>query len=111
MPTINIQNLSVAANTTTLNQLAGDLYEFLPADALVTLLAAAAAVGLNASFHVGGALVLNDQAVSQANRFPINPDDQLLEEGGMASERLFLTFRNTTGAAIIVHAQVKIDIV
>lgn len=110
MPTINVQNLSVAANTTTTNQLAGDLYEFLPGDALVTLLASAAAVGLNASFHVGGNIVLNDQAVPQSNRFPIDPDDSITMEGGLGAERLFLTFRNTTGAAIIVNAAVKIDL-
>ncbi len=109
MPSITIQNLSVAANSATTNQLSGELYEFISVDSAVRLLAAAAAVGLRATFNVGGVVVMNDSPVSQANRFPIQPDDLLVEVGAMAGERLFLTFRNTTGAAIIVHALVVIE--
>lgn len=109
MPTITIQNLSVPANSVTTNQLAGELYEFVPEDSAVRLLASAAAVGLRSTFNVGGMVLINDAAVAQSNRFPVQPDDLLIEVGAMANERLFLTFRNATGAAIIVNALVVID--
>lgn len=109
MPTITIQNLSVAANSATTNQLSGELYEFVPEDSAVRLLAAAAAVGVRATFNIGGVVIVNDSPISQANRFPVQPDDLLVEIGAMAQERLFLTFRNTTAGAIIVNAIVVID--
>ena len=107
MPRMSENNLSVAANAVSTNRLAGLLYEFLDRPAAVTLAAAAAAVGLNGTFLIGGVAVVNDQAISQANRFPIFPDDAVTEEQGIG--RLVLTFRNTTGVAIIVHWSVDID--
>lgn len=109
MPTITIQSLSVAANTATTNQLAGELYEFPPTNSAVRYYASAAAVGLRSTFNVGGAVIVNDAPVSQSNRFPVIPDDIVTEVGAFAGERLFLTFRNTTGAAIVVHAIVVIE--
>jgi len=100
-------NLSVAANAVSTNRLAGLLHEFLDRPAMVTLAAAAAAVGLNVTFLIGGVAVVNDQAVSQANRFPVFPDDAVTQEQGIG--RLVLTFRNTTAAAIIVHWSMDVD--
>jgi hypothetical protein len=50
--------------------------------------------------------VVNDQDISQANRFPIVPDDVVTSETGWG--RMVLTFRNTTGAAIIVNWAVDV---
>ncbi len=107
MPRMSENNLSVAANAVSTNRLAGLLHEFLDRAAIVTLAAACAAVGLNVTLLIGGVAVVNDQAVSQANRFPIFPDDAVTEEQGIG--RMVLTFRNTTGAAIIVHWSVDVD--
>ncbi len=100
-------NLSVAANAVSTNRLAGLLYEFLDRPAVITLAAACAAVGLNLTLLLGGVAAVNDQAVSQANRFPIFPDDAVTQE--QAIGRMILTFRNTTGAAIIVHWSLDVD--
>ena len=107
MPRMAENNLSVAANGTSTNRLSGLLHEFLDRPGVVTVMAACAAVGLNATVLIGGQAVMNDQAVSQANRFPIYPDDVMTVEQGLG--RLVLTFRNTTGAAIIVHWAIDVD--
>jgi len=95
------QGLSVAANTTTTNQLSGQLYEFLDRPAKVMLAATSSAVGINATLLIGGVAVINDQPISQANRFPILPDDVVTAEKGMG--RMILTYRNTTGGALTVN--------
>jgi len=95
-------NLSVAANSTSTNRVAGLTHEFLDRPAQIILAAAAAAVGLVTSLLVAGVALVDDQSVSQANRFPIIPDDIIASEV-VGGGRILLRFRNTTGAAIIVH--------
>jgi len=100
------QAVNVAANTVSANQLAGLLYEFLDRRAKVLLSAASSAVGLNVTWLIGGVAVLQDTPVSQANRFPILPDDILTSEIGVG--RMILTFRNTTGGALTVNWAVDV---
>lgn len=100
MPRMSRANVSVPANSVSGNQLSGELYEFLNRISIVTLAAAAAAVGLRVTWLIGGVAVVNDQDVSGANRFPIIPDDIITQERGIG--RMVLTFRNTTGGAITV---------
>lgn len=107
MPRMTGQAVSVAANSVSANQLAGKLFEFLDRPASILLAAAAAAAGINVTLLVGGRSVVQDEAISQANRFPIIPDDVVTEERGIG--RIILTFRNTTGAAILVNWSVDID--
>jgi hypothetical protein len=102
MPRMQESNLSVAANGTTTNRLAGLTHEFLDRAAAIVFAAAAAAVGLNCSLLVAGTALVDDQSISQANRFPILPDDTVASEA-LSGGRMLLRFRNTTGAAIIVH--------
>lgn len=87
-------SIVVAGNAVSANVLAGQLYEFVPAGAQVTLAVAGSATGLRATY-ICGAPLINDQAINLQNRFPILPDDILMSTivpGG----RQVLTFRNTT---------------
>lgn len=102
MPRMQAGNVSVAANTTSANQVAGLTHEFLDRPAQIVLAAAAAAVGMTTSLLVAGVALVDDQGVSQANRFPILPDDIVASEN-VGGGRIILRFRNTTGAAIIVN--------
>jgi len=102
MPRMQEGNLSVAANSTSTNRVAGLTHEFLDRPATLILAAAAAAVGVNCSLLVAGVALVDDQAVSQANRFPLIPDDIVASEE-VEGGRILLRFRNTTGAAVIVH--------
>jgi hypothetical protein len=91
--------LSVAANGTSANVYAGKLGEF-PGQAVIRVRISAAAAGLQATLlHQNGISVVNDQPVSNSNRWPILPDDMLTQfktNGG----RMVLTLRNTTGGAV-----------
>jgi hypothetical protein len=107
MPRMQEGNLTVAANSTSLNRVAGLTHEFLDRPAMLVLAAAAAAVGLNCSLLVAGTALVDDQSVSQANRFPMIPDDITASEGPVAG-RIILRFRNTTGAAIIVNWMIDV---
>lgn len=108
MPVITGQAVSVAANAVSGNVLSGELFEFPPRPSAVTVMAVAAAAGLRATFSIGGNVIINDQPISAANRFPIQPDDIIVSEGAFAGERLFLEFRNTTGAAVTVDYKLNI---
>lgn len=102
MPRMTGQNISVAANATTANQVAGQLFEFLSNPSKVRLAAAAAAVGINVTLLIGSRAIVNDQPISQANRFPIIPDD-IVTAVRNATGRIVLTFRNTTAGAIVIN--------
>lgn len=107
-PVITGQAVSVGANAVTANQLAGELFEFPMRPSAIRIYAVAAAVGVLMTFSVGGTVIANDVPISAANRFPVVPDDLVIEEGALAGERLFMTFRNSTGAAILVDFKVNI---
>ena len=108
MPRMSENNLSVAANAVSANRLSGLLHEFLDGPAGITLGAACAEVGLNVTLLVGGVSLIHDGAVSQINRFPQLPEDIAVQEIVNAG-RMVLTFRNTTGAAIIVNWLMDVD--
>jgi len=107
MPRMTVQGLSVAANAVSANVLAGQLYEFLDRVMPVMLAATSSAVGINVTFLVGGVAVINDQPISQANRFPVLPDD-VVTALRRARGRLVLTFRNSTAGPLIVNASVDV---
>ena len=73
----------------------------------VLLAATSSAVGINVTFLVGGVAIVNDQPISQANRFPILPDD-IVTALRRAKGRMVLTFRNTTAGALTVNASVDV---
>lgn len=91
-------SVSVAANSVSVNQLNGQLYEFAQVGQLITLSATGSATGLRTTFICGVPLV-NDQAISLQNRFPILPDDIIFSEA-VPGGRMVLTFRNTTAGAL-----------
>jgi len=107
VPTMQ-NSLSVAANAVSANVLAGELFEFLPGQAQVILSCCGAAIGLNVTFLAGGVTLINDQAINLQNRFPIIPDDIITQETIPGGARLLLTFRNTTGGALVAFWRVDI---
>ena len=105
MPTMQ-DSLSVAANSVSVNVLSGQLYEFVPPGAIVTLSVAGSATGLRATYICGLPLV-NDQAMNLQNRFPLIPDD-VLHGGQVPGGRQVLTFRNTTAGALTAFWRIDI---
>jgi len=108
MPTMQ-GSISVAANAVSPNVLAGEQFEFIPQNAAMTLSVAGAATGLNTTLLVGGVTLINDQAINLQNRFPIIPDDVMTQENVPGGARLLLTFRNTTGAALVAFFRIDLN--
>lgn len=105
MPTMQ-DSLSVAANAVSANVLSGQLYEFVPDGANVTLSVTGSATGLRTTF-ISGVPLINDQAINLQNRFPLIPDD-IVHSGQVPGGRMILTFRNTTGAALTAFWRVDL---
>lgn len=101
---------SVAANASSGNVLAGKQFEFVPGGrgAVLEFFITGAAIGLNTTITVGGEVIVNDEEVSSINRFPQDPEDRLAEFGGRPGDRIFVSLRNTTGAAIVGITLVKV---
>ena len=106
MPTMQ-DSVSVVANGLSANVLAGQLYEFVPSGTQVVMSATGAATGLRTTL-ICNIPVVNDQAIGLQNRFPIIPDD-IVFTGRVRACRLVLTFRNSTGGAIIVFWRVDVS--
>lgn len=107
MPTMQ-DSVSVGANSVSLNVLAGQLYEFVEPGTPITLSVIGVATGIRVTYICGIPLI-NDQAIRfrATADFPLIPDDILLNNA-VPGGRQVLTFRNTTGAAVVV--QWRIDL-
>lgn len=101
--------VSVAANATSLNVLAGKIAEFLAEDSVLRLFATGAAAGLFCTLMVGDSVLVDDQEISGANRFPLKPDDLVDEGAGFEKDRLILRFRNSTAGALVVQSRLEIE--
>jgi hypothetical protein len=93
-------SLSVAANATSVNLLGGSLYEILARPSIVEFGMVGSAAGLLATVLLGGDVLMQDQEISGANRYPIVPDDWILKAAGRPGAKIYVTYRNRTGAAL-----------
>lgn len=93
---------SIAANTTNTSLLSGQRYERCPYNlAQGGLYITGSAIGLTAELNVGGNSVTPPTKVNAQNRFPVVPDDSLIEEWECGLGQLIqLTGVNTTAGAL-----------
>jgi hypothetical protein len=101
-------SVSVAANSISANVLAGQLYEFVPAGVTVTVSCTGSASGLRTTF-IANMPLINDQAINLQNRFPLIPDDIMLNMALPFSARMVLTFRNATGGVLTAFWRVDVN--
>lgn len=99
---------SIAANSRSANILAGEAFEFLPARSRIRVRSTSAAVGVRMDFSVGGEVLAANALVPPTNRYPLDPEDLVLQVAGVQGERLFLTYLNTTGAAIVTQTSIDV---
>lgn len=92
-PAISFQ---VALNATSANLMAGSLYEILARPSIVEFGMTASAVGILATVMLGGEVLVQDQEISAAARYPIVPDDWILKAAGRAGAKIYVTYRNRT---------------
>jgi hypothetical protein len=101
--------VSVAANASSGNVLSGKQIEIPERPSRVSFYAAAAATGVVGTVTAGARTLMEESHISPANRFPQDPEDRMVRDVAMQGQRLNLTFRNSTGAAIIVQWAVDAD--
>lgn len=105
MPTIS-GSVSVGANATSANVLAGSPFEFVAQPSVIKVAiiqAGAANSDITSDFQIGGESLLQAGNIGRGgNTFPRFIDDVIVEAGAQAGERLFLTFSNTTAGALVV---------
>lgn len=100
---------SVAANGSSGNVLSGKVIEIPERNSKVAFYAAAAATGIVGTVTAGARTLMEESHISPANRFPQDPEDRMVRDVALAGQRLSLSFRNTTGAAIVVQWAVDSD--
>lgn len=111
MPLISL-SVSVAANSSSGNVLAGSPFEFVAQASIITLAltqAGAAAADITMDFQIGG-----ESLASQANTpfkaaMPTFQDDLLLRAGAVPGERLFLNLNNTTVGALVAQLILEVQ--
>lgn len=106
MPTIQ-SSLSIPANSSVENLITGSQFEFAPYPASIEIAAIGAAAGLVLDVSTGQDVVAEAYTVAGANRFPIMPDDFLIQDVVAAGERIKLRVRNTTAGAIVINYCVR----
>lgn len=105
MPTISAL-VSVAANATSANVLAGSPFEFISQPSIIKVActqAGAAGSDITSDFQIGGEALMTAGNISDRAAFPTFRDDLIVEAGAQPGERLFLTFSNTTAGALVVQ--------
>lgn len=90
---------SIGPGVTNANVLAGSAFEYLPRNAIVEIGLCDDANGdVRVTVQSGADVLLEECPVSTQNRFPIYPDDFILEDVASAGERLVVRARNTDAA-------------
>lgn len=108
MPAIQ-NSVSISANATNDNVLAGSQFEYLPYNAVIDFGMTASAAGLVADIYSGQDIVAESFALATTNRIPIKPDDFTLRDIAAAGDRLKLRIRNTTAGALTAFWSVIIS--
>lgn len=105
----NIQKLvSVPANDSVENALAGSAFEFLRRNSIVSLGVTAAAAGTFVTVQSGADVILEESPPMQQTTFPRIPDEMAYNFAGIQGDRLVVRLRNSTGAAIDVRVLAQI---
>jgi len=100
---------TVVANTVSANLCAGKSAEFVKEPSIISLSANGSAIGLYATMIVGEEVVIDDQPIPLTNRFPIVPDDTLVQAGGFVGDRINVRLRNSTGGNLTGWIRVDIE--
>lgn len=103
MPMI-LKEVTIAANTTNDNVLAGSAFEFARGRGVVSMGICAAATGVVCNLQAGGDIVAEAFTLPILTRYPIVPDEMYFTEVVEMGDRIVQRAQNTTGAGIIVRS-------
>lgn len=102
MPAIQ-QEVSIAANTTNSNLVAGSAFEYSRGRQLLSLGVTAAATGTVTTIQSGADVILEESATYISTTFPIVPDQMFYNDIMEMFDRLRIQVRNTTGGALVAR--------
>lgn len=110
MPKVTMQSsISIGAGATNENVLSGQRYERSPQDSVGALYTCGSATGLTAELNVGGRSVTPPTQVNTQNRFPVVPDDLLVDEWeAYNGELIQVRAVNTTAGALTLFWRVEL---
>jgi len=108
MPSI-LTELSLAANTTNQNIIAGSAYEFSRGAGVMSLGVGAAATGVTTNIQAGAEIVAEAFTSPILTRYPIIPDEMYFAAALSPGDRIVERMQNTTGAAIVVRAVTQLS--
>lgn len=101
-------SVSVPANGTIENALAGSQWEFAPYNCSLEIATIGAAAGLIGDVSTGADVVAESYTVSDANRYPVLPDDFVIFDVCQSGERIKIRLRNTTAGAIVARVSMRL---
>lgn len=107
MPTVTIPETSRAANAKTAELLSGSQIAYAPYSGVLTVYAAASAIGMNHQLSIAGVNVIDDQEIAAIRAAGVGiqkSEDGVGAYRVMAGQQIRYFQRNTTGGAITTKA-------
>lgn len=101
---------SIAAGAT-FNPLADWMYRYLPYNAMIEIIDNAGAIGVTKVVTFGSDTIQQESPVQAGGTTGVMPSRlgaEPITEKGQASDLVAITYRNTTGAAIVVNGTVQL---
>lgn len=100
MVMVVVDGLSVAANSKSVDVFSGTQIAISPANLVFLMGVNGSASGLNLTLLVGSDSVIDDQPISDANRFPVADQDFIYKFGALKTDSIRCFLRNTTVGAL-----------
>lgn len=109
MSTPIVVTTTLTANQLTGNVLAGNVNEFLARPAVVSVFASATANSPEIFIMAGGRNVAQAIPLPNTNRYPVRPDDGIVQFKAPAGSRLYVQYRETAGLTPSITLLLDID--
>lgn len=111
MKVLMMYNVSVPANSTIQNVVAGNRYERVPFQAVVgTMMCTGSAAGLICELNVGGQSVSSPIEVNANNRVPLVPDDLACHGWeALQGQLIQISVTNTTAGALTFRWKIELE--
>jgi len=108
MPAVIQREVSIAANTTNENILAGSAFEYARSPSFASVAIVGSATGLFCTIQAGPVVVLEESPIAIPTTMPIIPDDFYYTMALAPQDRIVVRVRNNTGGALTARAVVQL---
>ncbi len=105
---VMMREVSVAAGATDPNLLTGSTFEFMRNNVFLSIGVSAAATGTFITIISGSDVVLEESPPPVLTRYPVIPDEMYFNDVATLADRLVISARNPTAAAIVHRPLVQV---